>query len=186
LGKPLDDSQVNTAQPTLVWDAYPSAAYYEVYLAPENGETVYIRKRVNTNQFTVENPLKTCKYTWDVAAFNDQGIKIADKSKYFDFFVTGQPTSCYIQLISPASKATVAGTGVKLVWEARSEASYYKIHMWKDETGSPKILDFLQVRNTSYTFSDALKPGKYVWAVYAYDQFGKTVAGSGISYIIVP
>ncbi len=183
--QPVDDSTTSDNKPMLGWDAYPEAKYYEIYLTPEHGKTVYIHKRVDTNQLTVENPLNTCKYTWDVAAFNDQGTKIAEKANYFHFQVTGQPVSCYVQISAPGDKATLPGTGIKLSWAAHPTAAYYKVHMWKDETGSPKILDFLQVRDTSYAIGDNLKAGKYVWSVYAYDQFGEEVAGSGISNIIV-
>lgn len=55
----------------------------------------------------------------------------------------------------------------------------YKLLMWKDETGN-QVLDFVQVKETTYTLPETLKPGRYVWSIYAYDNFGEQIAGSGV------
>ena len=34
-----------------------------------------------------------------------------------------------------------------------------------------KILDFVKSNTTSYTVTQNVPPGEYVWVVYAYDQF---------------
>ena len=178
---PDDEGQVDTATPILSWEPYADAAYYELYLAPENGDALLVSHRVDDSQFALGSALLTCKYTWVVEAFNAQEIKIAESDGYSHFSVIGQPVSCYVGIIAPADYAEVSGSGLSLSWEAHPLAASYKIQMWNDtEPGRPRVLDFVEVREPSYAFSEALAPARYVWSVYAYDETGAQVAGSGV------
>jgi len=178
---PTDKEQVETGQPALVWEPYPEAAYYELYLTSEKAGNVVNNYRVDANQVTLDKSLVDCKYTWSVEAFNAQGEKIAETDGYFDFTVTGQPLSCYILITAPLDGVTVPGNGLALAWEAHPSAAAYKILMWNDtEADRPKVLDFVEVRETSYTFSETLASARYVWSVTAYDAAGQQVAGSQV------
>jgi hypothetical protein len=176
---PTDKEQVETGQPTLSWEPYSEASYYELYLTSEKAGNVVNNYRVETNEVTLDKSLVDCKYTWSVEAFNAQGEKIAETDGYFDFTVTGQPVSCYIPIIAPLDGVTVSGSGLVLSWEAHPSAATYKILMWNDtDPARPKVLDFVEVRETGYTFSETLAPARYVWSVTAYDATGQQAAGS--------
>lgn len=177
---PADGGKVDDPQPTLSWQAYPEAAYYEIYLNPEHGKSIYTRQKVEATQITPPHKLMACKYTWKVEAFNSNRVKIAESRGYQTFYITAPQESCYIQVIEPLDGAQVAGKGLMLQWKPHETAFYYKLLMWKDETGNPKVLDFVQVRDTTYTLPETLKPGRYVWSIYAYDNFGEQIAGSGV------
>jgi len=182
---PKDDDRISEPQPTLQWDAYPDAAYYEVYLRPDHGETIFSSERVTTNEITPSSPLPTCEYRWQVEAFNAQGIEIAENARYFYFYVTDQALSCYVTLTSPQDDATVAsGEGVTLTWEAYPGADYYKVYV--AVSLGDMIVSFPKVSGTSYVIPQTLASGEYVWSVDAYDKFGNEIAGSDLIYFNVP
>ena len=54
LTAPDDEGQVDSATPTLAWEPYADAAYYEVYLAPENGGPLFVNKRVDDSQIALD------------------------------------------------------------------------------------------------------------------------------------
>lgn len=181
LATPSDGSQVDTATPTLAWEAYPDATYYELYLRPEKGRAILVSHRVDGHQIVLETPLLNCKYTWKAEAFNAQGVKIAETDGYHDFSVTGQTVSCYIEVTAPLDAATVSGSELGLSWEGHPLAASYKILMWNDsEASKPRVLDFMEVRDASYAFSETLPPARYVWSVHAYDEAGEEIAGSEV------
>jgi hypothetical protein len=181
LTSPGDDSQVDSANPALAWEPYPDAAYYELYLSPEKGNALYTSHQVEDTQITPSAPLVNCSYTWKVEAFNAQRIKIAEADGYYHFTVTGQAISCYVQITGPLDGASVSGSDLTLSWEPHPSAAYYKILMWNDtEPDRPKVLDFVQVREPSYTFDEELDPARYVWSIHAYDETGDEIAGSEV------
>jgi hypothetical protein len=178
---PGDGSQVDTATPTLAWEAYPGASTYELYLRPEKGNAIFVGHRTDGNDLGLEAPLLNCKYTWTVDAFNAEGIKIAETDGYRGFTVTGQPVSCYLDITAPLDNATVPGTALSLSWEAHPLAASYKILMWNDtDESKPHLLDFTEVREPGYAFDHTLPPASYVWCVYAYDGEGEEIAGSEV------
>jgi len=91
---PPDDSTLDTNQPTLIWAAYPSAAYYKVYLrrTSPSSETILHWVRVDGTSITVPDPLSGGKYRWGVNAYNANGRWIAE-SRYYYFTVPGPPGS---------------------------------------------------------------------------------------------
>ncbi|GAG13979.1 unnamed protein product, partial [marine sediment metagenome] len=91
---PPDDSALDTNQPTLIWAAYPSAAYYKVYLrrTSPSYETILNWVRVDGTSITVTDPLSEGKYGWRVKAYNANGRCIAE-SRYYYFTVPGPPGS---------------------------------------------------------------------------------------------
>ncbi|MBN1315415.1 MAG: carboxypeptidase regulatory-like domain-containing protein [Anaerolineales bacterium] len=175
---PAEKSQVEQA-PTLSWEPYPDAAYYELYLAPEKGSSIYTSYKVIGNQQLVDAPLMNCSYTWSVEAFNEHQIKIAESDGYLHFTVTGQSASCVIQITSPLNGASVSGSGLVLEWEAHPLASSYKILLWNDtDPGKPHILDFVSVNEPTFNIDQELAPATYVWSIYANNQDGDQIASS--------
>jgi hypothetical protein len=183
---PQDESQVDSASLVLTWEAYPDAAYYELYLSPEKGNAIYTSHQVDDTQTMPAAPLVNCSYTWSVEAFNAQRIKIAETDGYYHFTVTGQAVSCYVQIAAPLDGVSVPGSGLILSWEPHPSAAYYKILMWNDtDPNRPKILDFVQVREPSYAFTEELDPARYVWSVHAYSESGDEIAGSQVYDFVV-
>jgi hypothetical protein len=82
---PINHATVTTTTPTLMWEAYPSAAYYEVYVvrnfAPYG--TVVSFVKVTTLQYTFATPLAAGEYYWSIDAHNAAGKEIADNGYYY-------------------------------------------------------------------------------------------------------
>ena len=94
LTSPDNDVTVTSNMPTLEWEAYPDAAYYEVWVAyletfasnlalPKN---VVSQEKVSVPQYIFKNPLVHDKYYWSIQAYNAAGIKISE-SEPFSFVV---------------------------------------------------------------------------------------------------
>jgi hypothetical protein len=75
LTSPADDATVTSNPPTLTWEAYPGAAYYEVYVA----DAVMFDKS-SVTQYTISEPLAPGTYYWSIKACNAAGIDIAESS----------------------------------------------------------------------------------------------------------
>jgi hypothetical protein len=173
---PADDGEISESQPTLTWDVYPDAAYYKVYLAPDNGKTIFSDDRVDTNQITPPEPLLGCKYSWKVEAYNADENKIAEHSSYSYFTVIDQPDTCYVPLISPKHRASLAAAGLTLSWEAHSLASYYRVVIW-DKDYKDQV-DRVTTTETTFVVPITLEPGKYKWYITVYDQEDDEIARS--------
>ena len=183
---PANNAQVSEARPTLTWDAYPEAAYYELYWASDQAEPIFNHERVDTSEATPPVDVPTCQYNWKVIAFNAQSVAIAETEEFYYFYVLNQPLSCYIVGNTPASKSTVSGEGLVLSWDAHPLAAYYKIHMVRTDPSYEEILDYVQVTEPTYALEVNLGPGEYYWNIYAEDQFGNRVAGDeGNIYLTV-
>ena len=93
---------VSNPHPTLKWETYPDAAYYQVSIYDKNFSVVLENKRVDGTDFTPEETLVSCEYYWIVEAFNTQGTKISQTkpspanpySNYFVFINIDLATSC--------------------------------------------------------------------------------------------
>ncbi|MBU1660316.1 MAG: carboxypeptidase-like regulatory domain-containing protein [Chloroflexi bacterium] len=171
---PAEGEQVDEAEPTLRWDVYPDAAYYEVYVSPQNGDS--IREKLTSNEFTVNKNLLNCEYSWQVEAFNAQEVKIAEHEGYMHFLVIDQSASCEALLNSPQDGANVTGEGLELSWQAHPLANYYLLYV-SDESYN-NIVDGVRVNETSYVLTQTLSSGKYKWYISVYDQAGKWIATS--------
>lgn len=87
-------------KPTLRWDAYPGAAYYEISMYNKKSTWILRNKRVDKNEFTPEQPMEGCKYFWYVEVYNSRGTLISRSDPggavgldwYFTLY--DLPTSC--------------------------------------------------------------------------------------------
>jgi hypothetical protein len=174
--RPEEGGEVPEARPTLEWEPYPDAAYYLVYLTQENGSAIFFDEKTETNSIALRKDLLACGYTWQVEAYNSQGSKIAEPDGYSHFQVVDQPLSCYLEAVSPADGASVAGAGIVLEWKAHELAMYYRVHIW--DADYTDLLDGMKVDGTSYPVPQTLAPGKYTWYVTAHDQDDKQFAQS--------
>ena len=176
--QPAHSAQIQQARPSLEWVAYPDAAYYQVYLAPDSGEAVLVNARSDEPRIDLPRDLMDCEYRWKVSAFNSAGTRIAETADYARFLVSGQGASCLVHITDPLGGATVDAGAVVLAWEDHPLASYYTILLWNDsDPDHPKVLDFVQVRETRYVLP-RLDPARYVWSVNAYDAGARRLASS--------
>ena len=178
LSEPKEAAALTGGAPTLRWPAYPAADYYQVYLAPDKGDAIFVNTQTREPALPAAG-LLNCKYRWSVSAFNAAKTKIAESGDQH-FSVTGQAAPCEIGLISPRNLDTsVAGAGLRLEWEPHPLAVRYEILMWNDSRpDQPKILNFTSVNESAYAFKETLEPARYVWTVYAMDKNGKRIAAS--------
>jgi hypothetical protein len=165
---PGENEKIAAARPTLTWDPYPDAAYYEVYLTQENGGAIFVSERTEEASITPQSDLLTCSYTWQVEAFNSRGSKLAEQDDYSHFKIVDQPLSCYLDAVAPANGASVHGSGIVLEWKQHELADYYRIHLWDAEYTD--LLDGMKVDGPSYPVPQTVAPGQYRWYVTAYDS----------------
>jgi hypothetical protein len=183
---PANNARLSDARPVLTWDAYPDAAYYEIYWGSEEGKAVFVSERMNTNEATPPVDVLSCKYNWKVTAFNSQGVSIAETEEFFYFYVQDQPISCYVVNNLPASNSTVSGSSLVLSWDAHPLAVKYQVTMVMSSPSYEKIIDWVEVTEPRLVVDVTLKPGEYYWNVYAIDQYGDIVAGDeGNTYLTV-
>ena len=178
---PAASATISETEFMLEWEAYPDAAYYKIYLTPDEGEAVFVDRRVDENALSVELLPVSCEYRWQLEAFNADRVKIAESGDYFTFQVTEQEADCQIRLTEPLDGAQVSGNGVFLDWEPNPLAVRYEILMWNDDDGiDDNILDFEEVAESGYQFAFDLEPGRHVWSVRAFNEDGDQIAGSEI------
>ena len=183
---PANNARLSEARPVLTWDAYPDAAYYEIYWGSDEGQAVLVSERVNTNQITPPVDVLSCKYAWHVTAFNAQSVPIAETEEYFYFYVQDQPISCYVVNNLPTSNSTVSGANLVLSWDAHPLAVKYQVTMVMSSPTYKKIVDWVEVTEPRLALDVTLEAGDYYWNVYAIDQFGNIVAGDeGNTYLTV-
>lgn len=178
---PPNQTDVAAGPLTLTWDAYPEAAYYEVYLSPDKGDAILVNERVDVPEVTVGIYPVNCEYRWQIEAFNASGGKIAEMADDYYFAVTDEAASCHLQINRPVDGAEVDGAGIELDWEPNPLAASYKILMWNDsDPDRPNVLDFVGVPEAYYAFDQPLPPARYVWSVTAYDADNMKIGGSEI------
>lgn len=85
---PANHQRVTTATPTLAWEAYPGAAYYEVYVSSRlTYETVVSFERAQTPEYIIPTALAAGEYYWRIYAYNAGGTRIAESRESFDFTI---------------------------------------------------------------------------------------------------
>ncbi|MCB9420434.1 MAG: hypothetical protein H6667_11560 [Ardenticatenaceae bacterium] len=180
--KPNQDAELKSGERTFQWQAYESAAYYQIYLTPFEGDAIFVNEKVDGTEIKASLPPINCEYRWSLEAFNANGIKIAETSDYWEFTVGGEESSCHLTIEAPEDGAAVDAQGMILAWTTHPDAAVYKILMWDDSVEDrPHILDFYEVQESRFAFNGDLTPGhRYVWSVYAYDADGNEIAASEI------
>lgn len=178
---PANQAEVVAGELTLSWEPYPDAAYYRIYLTPEEGDAIFIDDRVDGTQIGARLLPLNCNYRWSLEAFNREDIKIAETLDASHFSVQGADTSCHLQIQAPAAGAEIDGNGVVLNWDPHPLAASYKLLLWNDtDPDRENVLDFVSVVESSYAFDEPLAPARYVWTVTAYDEIGNEIAGSEV------
>lgn len=176
---PQEDERLQgVARPTLSWQPYPDAAYYELTFHGGRMGSIIHRKQLTETSFTLDRDLQTCDYSFDIEVFNANETVIAEYDGWRNFEIAGLPTSCKLKLLSPADGASAAANAINLTWEAHPWAKAYKLMMFAKDNRDNKVLDFVETSATSYTVTQAVTAGAYEWYVYAYDEFGDSLGFS--------
>jgi hypothetical protein len=181
---PADDSQVQEAQPSLAWVAYPEADFYEVTLSPQRGSTLFSGFETEETSLNAGQDLLNCEYSWSVKAYNAGGVQIAETDGLWYFDVAGQSSECLVTGLRPADGSSVSGEGLVLAWDAHELAEYYRVNLYSDDTGESP-LDFVQAEGPSYTVTEDLAPGAYSWVVYAHAADGDFFAFSETYRLVI-
>ncbi len=92
---PKKDKVLADAMPVLGWDAYKDAAYYEITIYDINFNPVVTAERVDGTEYKPSQALITCRFYWDVEAFNADGVKISStRPGDMYFYVIDVPGKC--------------------------------------------------------------------------------------------
>ena len=180
--------------PSLTWEAYPGAAYYEVRFSRKlfpDGRA----ERVNGSTLSIPGSLQNCEYGWEVEAFNLEGIKIAESGGASERFnMSGQPSSCLMVLIDPLDQDVLGeGEAFELSWRTSSPATYYDLYVYGESIGAE--LYGVRVDATTHALPQGLPAGEYTWRVNAYendrwvaqsDSHSFTVLGHGHAPASIP
>lgn len=176
---PQEDERLQgVARPTLSWQPYPDAAYYELTFHGGRMGSIIHRKQLTETSFTLDRDLQTCDYSFDIEVFNANETVIAEYNGWRNFEIAGLPTSCKLKLLSPVDGASTAANAITLTWEAHPWAKAYKLMMFAKDNRDDKVLDFVETSATSYTVTQSVTAGTYEWYVYAYDEFGDSLGFS--------
>ena len=86
---PKAGQKVSAENLELQWAAYPDAAYYKFSLYPEDVSVTspYINERVEATSFAIDKPLPKGTYRWQVEAYNDDKVKLAESDRDIKFTV---------------------------------------------------------------------------------------------------
>jgi hypothetical protein len=79
----------------------------------------------------------------------------------------------------------VRGEDIELSWDAHDLAAYYQINMYNADDSSISVLDFVRTESPSYTITQRVEPGTYIWVVYAHDQTDDFFAFSATYSLVV-
>ena len=106
--------------------------------------------------------------------FATQGLGVSAAKYKFDADATyfAPVTNLFkfdLKLQEPKANASVAGTGLKVKWEAYPNASYYKLSVNPAEYDSDSTISNEKVEGTEYTATKVLKSGKYSLTLIAYN-----------------
>ncbi|MGZ9235167.1 MAG: carboxypeptidase-like regulatory domain-containing protein [Anaerolineales bacterium] len=84
LSSPGNNTTVTTTTPTLEWEPYPGAAYYEVWIfKSQTLDFLETQEKVSVSQYSFKNPLAPAEYSWTIVAYNAAGIQISGNRGYY-------------------------------------------------------------------------------------------------------
>jgi hypothetical protein len=172
---PQEDERLEIARPTLSWQPYPEAAYYELTFHSDRAGSMIHRKQMTETTFVMDRDLQSCDYSFSIEVYNVSEEIIAEYDGWRRFSVRGMPTSCVMHALTPADGASAPANGIILTWEPHALAANYKIHMYNADDSSFKVLDFVTTSETSYAVTQTVPPGTYTWVVYAYDAYDESL-----------
>ncbi len=206
LSTPRRDSTLGDTPNSLVWQAYPGAAYYHVELKQLYGSYTDLEVDTSETQIDLELPLLACTYGWDVTAYSESGIPLArSDSAYVDssymfyqrydgiFSIENDLLPwCHLRLLSPADGDTISGGSLRLEWELHPLAVRYHVTIDRYRMNITNLaasdIDYLWFEGDFELQSDGrlvgpslpfFYSGTYYWRVSAYTADGGWIATSG-------
>jgi hypothetical protein len=89
---PKAGEKVSSEKLELRWAAYPDAAYYKFSIYPDDVSVTspYINERVEATSFAIDKPLQKGTYRWQVEAYNDDKVKLAESDRDIKFTIIDQ------------------------------------------------------------------------------------------------
>lgn len=89
---PKAGSKTNSANLELKWQEYPDADYYKMSLiwsGKDYKTSPYVSERVDGTTFTIDKPIDDGQYWFQLEAFNDKDVKIAQSDRTYKITLTG-------------------------------------------------------------------------------------------------
>ena len=188
---PVLDGETDETQPIFRWEAYPGAAYYVLLLFPVIGNYGELNTRTDINEYTVQEPLQSCPYKWDVTAFDENERPLARSGSTGFSVVNDEASSCVIKIISPEYSAKIpSNRRLSFTWEPNPLVARYHLSIIRYGGGvgqkAQEIYsgDYIVQEDGSIKSPDEpphAYPGNYKWSVKGYDENGRLVAASPTS-----
>jgi hypothetical protein len=84
LSSPANNTTVTTATPTLEWEPYAGAAYYQVWVFKNQSlDFLESEEKVSVSRYIFKDPLAPGEYSWTIQAYNAAGIQISGNKGYY-------------------------------------------------------------------------------------------------------
>lgn len=114
-------------------------------------------------------------FNTDSYVFATKGIGIMSAKYKFDADSTyfAPVTNLFkadLKLLEPKANASLAGTGVKIKWDAYPNAAYYRLSVNPEVYDSDSSIGAERVEGAEYTVNKILKPGKYYVTLVAFNS----------------
>jgi hypothetical protein len=187
---PLQNKNIDLANddPTLTWQEYPDAAYYELEV-DTYFENPAITKKLESTQYTLDDEilLIDCPYSWSVSAYNKDGYIISKFEEEVKFNLINSGVSCKITNLVPTDSAKLIEGQAQLSWDAHPLADYYVVYVTTQDNSFSIIMNEGGTKIESGTIFDIsnLPAGTYVWSIDGFDTSNNQVATSGLIYFSI-
>ncbi|HPP40322.1 MAG TPA: right-handed parallel beta-helix repeat-containing protein, partial [Candidatus Kapabacteria bacterium] len=157
-----------TINPTLTWDAYPTATGYKIQVSTSSTfATTIVNETVSGTSRSLSNLQYLTTYYWRVKSV--RGSEESDWSAVWSFTTENQPLVAPV-LVSPANNAVDVSVSTTLQWNAAATATGYIVQVSTSSTFATTIVDET-VTGTSRALSNLQYLTTYYWRV-------KSVRGS--------
>lgn len=127
---PANESEMVMLPMALQWEAYPGAAYYHVVLSQESGSFTNLETET-TETYLELLPLLSCRYDWNVVAYNADGKPLARSERNNFTIQNNMLISCNLAMIYPRMLEHLRGGRILLLWEENPLAASYSIKIKK-------------------------------------------------------
>ncbi|MCX7908639.1 MAG: T9SS type A sorting domain-containing protein, partial [Ignavibacteria bacterium] len=166
---PPNNSTKMPLKVTFEWTKPEGWESFEIHISKDAQFTSLFAGRtgIATNSVTIADFDQSTQYFWRVRAINKE-----DTSRWSDVFkfTTGPNPLEIPNLIYPTNNGENLPTNVSFTWSSVPRAKYYQLQIAEDLQFTQKILEYLNISDTTYLVSDLKPMSEYFWRVLAYND----------------
>jgi hypothetical protein len=182
---------ITDATPTYTWNAVSDATYYRLFVYEDGSGTIhdqwYSASSVTSGSTCLVTPstsLNSGDHTWWVQTWNANGYGpwSAGLAFMFSSGVPGEAT-----LISPSGSITT--TTPTYTWNAVSDATWYRLYVEEDSSGSVhdqwyQASSITSGTTCSVTPSNHLNSGDHTWWIRTWNSYGYGPWSAGMNFTV--